>query len=126
MYFMDKFIKQFFIVFAVMLMLGSGFLANADNLLFLQKVEASEVRDISNLSTAEKTAVYVYRTISGFFSSAEKTVDSQKSIADSTDEVDSQKSIVDSTDEDDSSLFVSDSEADRGEISENVPSVPAT
>src|SRR3989344_2114144 len=103
MYFMDKIIKQFFIVFAVMLMLGSGFLANADNLLFLQKVEASEVRDISNLSTAEKTA------------------DSQKSIADSTDEVDSQKSIVDSTDEDDSSVFVSDSEADRGEISENVP-----
>ena len=67
MYFMDKFIKQFFIVFAVMLMLGSGFLANNDNLLFLQKVEADEVRDISNLSTVEKTAVYVYRVISGFF-----------------------------------------------------------
>ncbi|AKM83763.1 TPA: hypothetical protein DCP88_03770 [Candidatus Campbellbacteria bacterium] len=110
----DKFIKQFFIVFAVMLMLGGGFLANDDNLLFLQKVEASEVQNISNLNTVEKTAVYVYRTISGFFSSAEETADSGQLTTNSTNEDEISRGLS------------SESEADRGEISENVPSVPAT
>ncbi|MDD2935418.1 MAG: tail fiber domain-containing protein [Candidatus Pacebacteria bacterium] len=122
----DKFIKQFFTVFAVMLMLGGGFLANTDNLLFLQKVEASEVRDISNLSAAEKTAVYVYRTISSFFSSTEETGDSnQNEFTDDslqfTDETPS------SLNEDEISRGLSSgSEADRGETSGNVPSVPTT
>src|SRR3989344_3076071 len=77
-------------------------------------VSSSLHKSINNLALAvyetaspvEQFAIVWYRTISGFFSSAEKTVDSQKS-------------IVDSTDEGDSSVFASDNEAVQEEDEAN-------
>ncbi|HBC71153.1 TPA: hypothetical protein DCZ46_04345, partial [Candidatus Campbellbacteria bacterium] len=74
-------------------------------------------------SPVEQFAVGWYKFVNNLFSNE---ADSLQPTADSVDEADSGQLTTNSANEDDSSVFASDSEADRDEISENVPSVPAT
>ena len=75
-------------------------------------------------SPVEQFAIVWYKFVNNLFSNE---ADSLQPTADSVDEADSGQLTTNSTNEDEISRGLSsESEADRGEISENVPSVPAT